>query len=55
MIKGGPCIGEGGVTVSYVNTDVKYLLRMSIFTVVSLRILLSCLSGAITHDPSSGF
>ena len=34
--KPGPCIGEGGIAVCYVNTDVNYLLRMSVFTVVSL-------------------
>ena len=32
--KGGPRIGGGGVAVSCVNTDVKYLLRMSVFTVM---------------------
>ena len=44
--KPGPCVSKGGITVSCVNTDVKYLLRMPVFTVVSLCILLSCLSGA---------
>ena len=34
--KEGLCIGGGGVAVSCVNTDVvKYLLRMSVFIVVS--------------------
>ena len=44
--KGGPCIGKGNAAVSYVNTDVKYLLRMSVFIVVSSCILLLYLSGA---------
>ena len=33
--KGGPYIGGGGATVSCVNTDVKFLLRMSVFIAVS--------------------
>ena len=33
--KGGPCIGGGGAAISCVNTDVKYLLRMSVFIAVS--------------------
>ena len=31
--KGGPYIGRGNAAVSYVNTDVKHLLRMSVFIV----------------------
>ena len=44
--KGGPCIGEGVIAASCVKYYVKYLLRMSVFPVVSLSILLSHLSGA---------
>ena len=44
--KRDPCIGGGGAGVSCVNTDVKYLLRMSVYIVVSSCILLLYLRGA---------